>query len=90
MQRGILNLAKEQSLVALQLIKKSSQNLSQLEDKLELAVNSNQNSSTIEVNRDEVEALLDAFPIPSDSEEASYKSLRNSLVQFLGGNKNGS
>jgi len=83
MQRGILSLTKQESKVAIELSNISTQDLATLASKLELALSSSEDISTIEVNREEVEALLDAMPIPSETENPVYKLLRNKLSMFL-------
>lgn len=84
MQRGILTLTKAESSLGIELAQSSTQELSNTISKLQLAVNSIEDISTIEVNREEVEALLDSLPMPSDNENLNYKLLRNNLSMFLG------
>jgi hypothetical protein len=83
MQRGILPLTKLESTLAKQLSQDSTQDLSSLISKLQLAINGTEGTSNIEVNGEEVEALLDAMSIPSDNEDPRYKVLRNKLLMFL-------
>ena len=84
MQRGILFLTKPESTLANKLAQLSGQDLSNLVTKLNLAINAHEVVSKIEVNIEEVEALLDSLPIPNAKEEQSYKLLRNKLSEFIG------
>lgn len=83
MQRGILELTRVEAQSALNLIRQSTQNLNQLVERLTMAINGDDEVSTIEVDRDQVEALLDALPMPNETEDQNYKVLRNKLSMFL-------
>ena len=83
MQRGILELNKAEAQLSLNLIPQSTQDLSQLAERLTMVVNGAEEISTIEVDRNQVEALLDALPMPSETEDQNYKVLRNKLSMFL-------
>ncbi len=83
MQRGIINLTKTEAQLAQLLAENSSSDLTSFRAKVQLAINSVQEESKLEVNRDEVEALLDAFPVPSVDQDQSYLTLRNKLQSFL-------
>lgn len=83
MQRGIINLTKTEALLAQLLAENSPSDLTSFRAKVQLALDSIQETSRLEVNRDEVEALLDAFPAPSVDQDQSYLTLRNKLQSFL-------
>jgi hypothetical protein len=83
MQRGILILSKQESSIAIELAQSSAQDLTNMISKLKLAINSPEDTSTIEVDREEVETLLDALSMPSDDENYNNKLLRSNLSRFL-------
>ncbi|MDH5533352.1 MAG: hypothetical protein OEX81_02910 [Candidatus Pacebacteria bacterium] len=83
MQRGILEITKPVAQTAINLLANSTQDLSQLFSRLTMVIQGNEELSTIEVDREEVEALLDAMPIPNENEDINYKLLRNILTMFL-------
>ena len=83
MQRGIFELNKVEAHLALQLIPQSNQDLSRLFERLVMVLNSPEEISIVEVDRDQVEALLDVLPMPNENEDQSYKVLRNKLGMFL-------
>jgi len=83
MQRGIINLTRTEAQLAQLLAENSSLDLTSFSAKVQLAIDSVQETSKLEVNRDEVEALLDVFPAPSSDQDQSYTTLRNKLQSFL-------
>lgn len=83
MQRGILELTLTESQLALRVIEKAGVNLPTLTQRLGMAVSDGMETSTIEVDREEVESLLDALPMPSENEEQEFKNLRGKLSQFI-------
>jgi len=80
MQRGMLNLTKEEIVGALTAVRQSTQTIPLLLGKLELAKN-NGVASDLEISEDEVEIILDNLPLPK--ENATVDSLRVKLSQFL-------
>jgi len=83
MQRCILFLTKPESTLAISLAQESGQDLSNLVTKLNLAINASEDVSKIEVNREEVDSILDILPMPKVNEDQNYKLLRNNLLKFL-------
>ncbi|NCN03703.1 MAG: hypothetical protein GW942_01350 [Candidatus Pacebacteria bacterium] len=83
MQRGILNLTKKEAQLSDSLLENSIQDVSSFRQRLQLVINGSDELSKIEVNRNDVEALLDSLPIPTKSEDSIYQVLRNKLFMFL-------
>jgi uncharacterized lipoprotein YehR (DUF1307 family) len=83
MQRGILHLTKEEAKLLLQRVSFSVQDISKVAMRLTMAANADQPESTIQVNREEVEALLDILPIPSQENNQQYQVIRSKLTAFL-------
>ncbi|MCL4208861.1 hypothetical protein KJZ63_04525 [Patescibacteria group bacterium] len=83
MQRGIINLTRTEAQLAQLLAENSSLDLTSFRAKARLAVASVEESNKLEVNRDEVEALLDCLPAPAIGQDQSYQQLREKLQSFL-------
>lgn len=83
MQRGVIELTKIESRLAEMLAENSGADLTSLRAKLQLALASALEIDRLEVNREEVEAILDAFPEPGQNQDPSYLSLGNKLRGFL-------
>ncbi len=83
MQRGIISLTKNEAKLAGLLAENSPLDLTSFRAKILLAVNSVEDLNKLEVNRDEVEALLDALPAPSLNQDQNYQLLREKLQSFL-------
>jgi hypothetical protein len=83
MQRGILNLTKKEAELSYRLLENSAQNISSFRQRLQLVLKGSEELTKIEVSRDDVEALLDALPIPTDPANPTYQVLRNKLSMFL-------
>lgn len=87
MQRGILNITKNEAEFSIQLLKNSIQDVYSFLQRLDLVLNGTEEESRVEVSRFEVEVLLDSLPMPSENEEEVYKKLRNKITYFLNKNK---
>jgi hypothetical protein len=83
MQRGILSISKPEAALSLILLESSSQDVSTILQRLQMIIDDEKEESIIEVNREEVEALLDVLPIPSETEDPIYKLLRSKLSVFV-------
>jgi hypothetical protein len=83
MQRGIISLSTTEARLAELLAENSPLDLTSFRAKVQLVVASGQELNRLEVNRDEVEALLDAMPAPEAGQDQSYQLLREKLQSFL-------
>lgn len=83
MQRGIIDFNRDEASLALLLAENTTADLTSLRAKLQLAANGVAEQVRLEVNRDEVETLLDAFPGPTPNQPKSFFSLRDKLGMFL-------
>lgn len=83
MQRGIISLSTTEARLAELLAENSPLDLTSFRAKVKLAVASDQEINRLEVNRDEVEALLDTLPAPEPGQDQSYQQLREKLQSFL-------
>lgn len=84
MQRGILALTKPELALAIQYGQLARENLANLIPKFELAFRSPKFMSNIEVNREEIETLLDTLPRPEPGQNPDCTTLlRTSLAAFL-------
>lgn len=83
MQRGIISFDRDELGLALLLAENTAADLTSLRAKLQLATGTTTPQVKLEVNREEVETLLDAFPGPTPSQPKSFFSLRDKLGLFL-------
>lgn len=83
MQRGVIELTEIESRLVEMLAENSQADLTSLRAKLQLARAVATAVIRLEVNREEVEAILDAFPEPGATRDASSLSLGEKLRNFL-------